>query len=163
MTSKSITLHASTGLLPSYGRVAVQGESQTAWDSVHLGDLSTKHVAPNGQGMRIPVVADVPYASARSKGRVPIPCAVSSREKRDFSDEPCAIFLLNFQVAGLGFRSQPHRHSRREVATSAMLPAIKYPLQAHFHVSVLHRKPMTTYAMALNLPRLAPSGRSQPR
>src|SRR5437667_2371301 len=51
MTSKSITLHASTGLLPSYGRVAVQGESQTAWDSVHLGDLSTKHVATNGQGM----------------------------------------------------------------------------------------------------------------
>src|SRR2546421_13115202 len=32
MTPKSITLlHASTGLLPSYGRVAVQGESQTAW------------------------------------------------------------------------------------------------------------------------------------
>jgi len=91
---------------------------------------------------RIMVVADVPYASARSKGTVPIPCAANSREKRDCSDEPCAIFLLNFQVAGLGFRSQPHRHSRREVATSAMLPAIKYPLQAHFHVSVLHRKPM---------------------
>src|SRR3989442_762805 len=51
-------------------------------------------------------------------------------------------FCSIFKVAGLGFRSQPHRHSRREVATSAMLPAIKYPLQAHFHVSVLHRKPM---------------------
>src|SRR6267143_1760040 len=50
---------------------------------------------------RIMVVADVPYASARSKGTVPIPCAANSREKRDCSDEPCAIFLLNFQVAGL--------------------------------------------------------------
>ena len=131
MTPKSITLHALTGLLPSYGRVAVKVKAKPP-DSLHLGDLSTKHVATNGQGMRILVVADVPYASARSKGTVPIPCAAGSREKRDFSDEPCAIFLLNFQVASQGFRSQPHRHSRREVAMSAILPAIQYPTPNSF-------------------------------
>src|SRR5437879_13236870 len=98
---------------------------------MHPGDLSTKHVATNGQGMRIPVVADVPYASARSKGTVPIPCAVSSREKRDFPDEPCAIFLLNFQVASLaseanriGIRdakSQGVRYCRRSNTNSKLI------------------------------------------
>jgi len=50
MTSKSITLPASTGLLPWYGRVAVKVKAKQP-DSMHLGDLSTKHVATNGQGM----------------------------------------------------------------------------------------------------------------
>ena len=66
--------------------------------------------------------------------------AAGSREKCDFSVEPCAIFLLHFQVASLGLRSQPHLVSRREVAMSAILPAIKYPLQARFHVSVIASK-----------------------
>src|SRR5437667_2371303 len=53
---------------------------------------------------RIMVVADVPYASARSKGTVPIPCAANSREKRDCSDELCAIFFAHFSSRWLGLQ-----------------------------------------------------------
>src|SRR5881397_3482488 len=83
--------------------------------------------------------------------------AAGSREKCDFSVEPCSIFLLHFQVASLSLRSPTASAFTTRSRMSAILPAIKYPLQTHFHVSVLHRKPMTwTYATAFNLPRLAP-------
>src|SRR5438105_3724923 len=103
------------GLPPSYGRVAVKVKAKPR-DVMHLGDLSTKHVRTDAQGMRIPVIADVPYASARSKERVPVSCGSRQSRKTRLFGEPCAIFLLDFQVASLGLRSQPHRHSRREVA-----------------------------------------------
>src|SRR5437762_6718527 len=83
------------GLLPSYGRVAVKVKAKPP-DSMHLGDLSTKHVATNAQGMRIPVIADVPYASARSKERVPVSCGSrQSRKTRLFGRtlrDLCSIF-----------------------------------------------------------------------
>src|SRR5438309_628306 len=77
--------------------------------------------------------------------------AAGSRKKRDFSVEPCAIFLLHFQVASLGPQKPTASAFTTRSRMSAILPAIQYPLQTHFHVSVLHRKPMRwTYAMAFN-------------
>ena len=162
MTPKSITLHALTGLLPSYGRVAVKVKAKPP-DSLHLGDLSTKHVATNGQGMRILVVADVPYASGRSKERVPVSCGSRQSRKTRLFGRTLRDLFAPFSSRWPGPQKPTASAFTTRSRMSAILPAIKYPLQTPFHVSVLHRKPMTwTYAMAFNLPRFAPSGRSQP-
>jgi len=141
MTPKSITLHALTGLLPSEGRVAVKVKAKPP-DSLHLGDLSTKHVATNGQGMPYHGGCRCPLRVGEIERDGPNPMRSQQSRKTRLFGRTLRDLFAQFSSRWPGFRSQPHRHSRREVATSAMLPAIKYPLQAHFHVSVLHRKPM---------------------